>query len=362
MSESPTARRDPAPAEWRAAPDAARHAIPRAAVQSVEHVDWLLLTVSILYLVVGGASLPQPYVAAAAATLFGGLLVAARLPRFAAVSPRRRLWLTKAAMIVFVAVVASQSGGMQSPLVNLFVLPVVLAAVMLGAAATVAALVAVAVALVVLHGLDSPSGVAPAAFVIDVAAEFLPLALVGYLAERLATQVVQAQQRIRELAERDSLTGLINMRTFDDLLERQHAAASAAGTRFALLMVDIEGLRQVNESYGYAAGNLAIKTVADALQRTVRDTDIAARYGGDEFTVFLAGASDEVATAVAQRLRNSVYHSLYPVAGRMLRATIAVGVANYPRDARSLRDLLLVADRRMRQDKELRRRPAEERA
>jgi diguanylate cyclase (GGDEF)-like protein len=284
-------------------------------------------------------------------------VVAAGLPRFAAVAPRRRLWLIQGAMIACIAVFASQSGGVHSPLVNLFVLPVAFAAVMLGAAATAAALLAVAASLALLHGLDAAPATMTRDFAIDVAAECLPLALVGYLAERLTTRLTQARQRIRELAERDPLTGLVNMRTFDELLERQHAAASAAGERFALLMIDIEGLRHVNESYGYAAGNLALGTVADALQRTLRNGDTAARYGGDEFAVLLAGADDEVAAAVAQQLRNTVHHSLYPVAGRLLRATVAVGAAGYPRDARSLRDLVRIADRRMRQDKELRRRP-----
>jgi diguanylate cyclase len=349
-------RRDPAdPA------DATSDVKRMAALSNVERVDWLLLALSTLYLLIGASVLPQPYVGAAAVASFGALLVALRLPSFAGVAPRRRLWLTKAAMILYVAVVASQTGGLQSPLVNLFVLPVVLAAVMLGIPATIAALVTIAASLVVLHGLHVVPGETAGGYALAVAAEFLPLALVGYLAERLAAQLLAAQQQIQELAERDTLTGLVNMRTFDDLLARQHAAASAAGTRFALLMVDIEGLRQINESYGYEAGNLTLRTVADALLRSLRNTDIASRYGGDEFAVFLAGASDESAAAVAQRLRNTVYNSLFPVAGKALRVTVGVGIASYPRDARSLRDLLLAADRRMRQDKELRRRPTEER-
>lgn len=147
------------------------------------------------------------------------------------------------------------------------------------------------------------------------------------------------------------------MRAFDERLSSEFEAAAGGAGRFALLMIDIEGLRALNEAYGYATGNLALKTVADAVQRTIRASDSAARYGGDEFAVLVAGATPEVAEAVAQRLRNTVYHSLFPVAGRMLRATVSVGAATYPRDARSVRDLVAAADRRMRQDKELRKRP-----
>lgn len=331
------------------------------ALRSIEYIDWLLLSLSALYLLAAGRPLPQPWLAAGAVASFGTLLVVLRLPRLARLDSRGRLWVTVAAMILFVAAVASQTGGLRSALTNLFLLPVLLAAVMLGVAATVAVLAAVAVALVVLHGFDATTPHAPVAFVAAVCAEFLPLLLVGFLAQHFAASVESAEHRIRELAERDGHTGLLNMRAFDERLSSEFEAAAGGAGRFALLMVEVEGLRALNEAYGYAAGNLALKTVADAVQRTIRTSDSAARYGGDEFAVLVAGATPEVAEAVAQRLRNTVYHSLFPVAGRMLRATVSVGAAAYPRDARSIRDLVAAADRRMRQDKELRKRPGSER-
>jgi len=331
------------------------------ALRSIEHVDWLLLMLSALYLLAAGRSLPQPWFATAAMASFAALLVALRVPPLVRLETRGRLWLTAAAMILFVAAVASQTGGLRSALTNLFLLPVLLAAVMLGAAATTATLASVAVALVVLHAADAAATREPVAFTAAVCAEFLPLLLVGFLAQRFAASAATAEQRIRQLAERDGPTGLLNMPTFDERLSREYEAAAAGAGRFALLMVDIEGLRALNDAYGYATGNLALKTVADAVQRTIRASDWAARYGGDEFAVLISGATPEVAEAVAQRLRNTVYHSLFPAAGRMLRATVSVGVASYPRDARSVRDLIATADRRMRQDKELRKRPGSER-
>lgn len=339
-------------------------AVPRRAatgksdvLRSIEHVDWLLLTLSALYLLAAGRSLPQPWFATAALASFGALLVALRVLPLAGLASRGRLWLTVAAMILFVAAVASQTGGLHSALTHLFLLPVLLAAVMLGAAATTAALASVVVALIVLHALDATAAPEPVAFAAAVCAEFLPLLFMGFLAQRFAASVATAEQRIRQLAERDGPTGLLNMTTFDERLSREYEAAAAGGGRFALLMVDIEGLRALNEAYGYTTGNLALRTVADAVQRTIRASDCAARYGGDEFAVLISGGTPEVAEAVAQRLRNTVYHSLFPAAGRMLRATVSVGAATYPRDARSVRDLIATADRRMRQDKELRKRP-----
>lgn len=331
-------------------------AIPGSALCSVERVDWLLLVLSTLYLVAGGSSLPQPWLAAGAVASFAVLLVTLRLPRLARLDTRHRLWLTVAAMVLFVALVASQTGGLQSALTNLFLLPVVLAAVMLGGAATVSALVAVAAALIVLHTPGAEAGRTPVVFAMAVAAEFLPLTLVGFFARRLAASLHTAEHRLRELEERDRPTGLLNMQTFDEQLARKFARASAEGGRFALLMLDIEGLRQINDAYGYATGNLALKAVADAVQRTIRASDLAGRYGGDEFAVVIADGHPELAEAVAQRLRNTVHHSLFPAAGRMLRVTVNVGCASFPRDARNIRDLMATVNRRMLQDKELRKR------
>ncbi len=360
--QHPSADRTPAAREARLPADGSERdaagspsaTIPGSALRSIERVDWLLLALSTLYLVAGSGPLPQPWLAAGAIASFATLLAMLRMPRFGHLTSRRRLWLTVAAMVPFVAIVASQTGGLHSALTNLFLLPVVLAAVMLGAAATMATLVAVAVALVLLHAPVVEPGRAPLAFVMAVGAEFLPPVLVGFLAQRLAASLRSAEHRLRELVERDRQTGLLNMQTFDEQLLLEQARASAEGGRFALLMLDIEGLRQINEAYGYATGNLALRTVADAVQRTIRASDLAGRYGGDEFAVVVAGGNPELAEVVAQRLRNTVHHSLFPAAGRMLRVTVNIGCASFPRDARNVRDLMVTANRRMRQDKELR--------
>jgi diguanylate cyclase (GGDEF)-like protein len=90
------------------------------------------------------------------------------------------------------------------------------------------------------------------------------------------------------------------------------------------------------------------------VQRAIRTTDMAARYGGDEFVVFLPGATPEVAETVAQRIRNNVYRSLFPVGERLQRMTVSVGTASYPRDGAQEDDIVAAADQRMRRDRELR--------
>jgi diguanylate cyclase (GGDEF)-like protein len=108
-------------------------------------------------------------------------------------------------------------------------------------------------------------------------------------------------ERARELALRDQLTGLHNRRFFDDQLERALARADRSGRPVALLVIDLDGLKAINDSGGHAAGDAALRAAAEALRASVRSSDLPCRLGGDEFAVILPDASGEAALGVAER-------------------------------------------------------------
>jgi diguanylate cyclase (GGDEF)-like protein len=170
--------------------------------------------------------------------------------------------------------------------------------------------------------------------------------------------VTEAREHIETLAQTDPLTGLLNLRTFTSAWQRVHAASESAQTPYAVLMVDVDHLRNVNDAFGHAAGDSVLNLVARSLQRSIRNTDFAARYAGDEFTVLLPGATREVADEVVARVRNNVYKTTLDLGSRMIRSTVAIGVAIHPRDGREIRDLLGASEANMYRDKELRRPPA----
>src|SRR5438876_749721 len=130
---------------------------------------------------------------------------------------------------------------------------------------------------------------------------------------------VRAAVPLRALSDRDELTGLYNLRAFSRLAEHEHDAANRAGRSYSVLMVDIEHLKELNDTYGHDAGNRAVKLVADALTRLTRSTDLVARYGGDEFVLLLSSADKVVAEEVAQRIRNVVFSTTLEVDVKMVR-------------------------------------------
>jgi diguanylate cyclase (GGDEF)-like protein len=119
-------------------------------------------------------------------------------------------------------------------------------------------------------------------------------------------------------------------------------------------MIDVDNLSQINESAGHEAGSLVLNAVAAAIVRSVRRSDVVARFGGDEFIALCTHATPETAAAIAQRIRNNVYASTVSAGHRLIRANVSVGAVNYPEDRLHPKDLLMLASHRMQQDRELR--------
>jgi diguanylate cyclase (GGDEF)-like protein len=323
-------------------------------VRSLTHVDWLVLLIVASYSLAPQVTPTSPrwlYAAMAAYTLF---LLAFRLRSFPVKNARARIALGAAVMVAFITVVAMQTGGSTGPMANLYLLPIVLVAMTLGRRGALVIVAAVALAwlsVVIDEGPLPPAGELFARLF----GELGPYALVAYLTQALAGSITTARRRIEEMAERDGLTGMLNLRTFKATLHREHQLrVRGAPGGYAILLVDVDRLKELNDEHGHQAGNRAITTVAGAVQRAIRTSDMAARYGGDEFVVFLPGATTEVGEIVAQRIRNNVYKSLFSVGERLQRMTVSVGTASYPRDGAQQDDIVAAAGQRARRDRELR--------
>jgi diguanylate cyclase (GGDEF)-like protein len=111
---------------------------------------------------------------------------------------------------------------------------------------------------------------------------------------------------LQETAARDKLTGLYNRRLFEEQLEAAVARSLRTRQDLALLVVDLDGLKRINDVSGHVTGDQALRTLADALRATIRATDVACRLGGDEFGVILPGSSAEDAIRVAERAQETL--------------------------------------------------------
>jgi diguanylate cyclase (GGDEF)-like protein/PAS domain S-box-containing protein len=152
------------------------------------------------------------------------------------------------------------------------------------------------------------------------------------------TKQRQLEDHLRQQAARDPLTGLSNYRHLAEVLDMEVKRSERTGREFALLLFDLDGLKDINDRYGHLIGSHALCRVADVLS-FCRDIDTAARYGGDEFAVVLPETGAEAAHQVAQRICESIAHDGM---GPML--SVSMGVAVYPQDGQRIETLLRAAD------------------
>jgi diguanylate cyclase (GGDEF)-like protein len=150
-----------------------------------------------------------------------------------------------------------------------------------------------------------------------------------------------AMERLRAEADRDYLTGLLNRRRFRTALGQEVERWRRYNIPCALLLVDIDHLKRINDAHGHSAGDIVIRHVASSLTQLSRDNDTAARLGGEEFALLLAGTDDEKALAAAERLRYVI--SAEPLNG-VGQVTASLGVAACPAHATSERNLYAASD------------------
>lgn len=174
----------------------------------------------------------------------------------------------------------------------------------------------------------------------------LRFALEGELEEALRAQLY-------ELATRDPLTSAYNRRYFDERMDSEWPWAIRHERACALLMVDIDHFKEVNDRWGHQAGDLVLQQVVDRIKATVRREDLLARVGGEEFAVLCRGTGLGSAVLLGERLRHSVASEPFELPGELVTITVSVGVGTSAEGGvRAPNDLLALADHRLYQAKQ----------
>ncbi len=170
--------------------------------------------------------------------------------------------------------------------------------------------------------------------------------ILGWLGGRLLWRVLTIKEK---LAYTDPLTGLFNVAYFYKVLEEEIERGMRYGSPFALLFMDVDNFKEVNDSLGHLYGDRVLKAIGGAIKASLRSSDVAARYGGDEFTALLPETQVKGAVEVGKRIKSQV-----GALGRNLGVdplTLSIGVAVFPRDGITSEELVRKADWSMYQAK-----------
>jgi len=176
------------------------------------------------------------------------------------------------------------------------------------------------------------------------------------LASRIRTNVDalrQSESRYMELSIKDDLTGLFNQRHFYHLLQAEIERAERYGRPLSLLLIDIDDFKRFNDTHGHMEGDRVLERIGETIQRCVRRTDWAFRYGGEEFTVFMPETLGDQAGVVAERIRTEFRAERFrPSPDREESKTVSIGIAQY-QSGEELKEFISRADRNMYEAKRL---------
>jgi diguanylate cyclase (GGDEF)-like protein len=333
-------------------PQAQRHALPsveqeelRGISRTVAEIEWLLLILVLVYLVFGWPLPDTEPALSAAMFFFAAFVMSFRYANFYRTETRRKIAVESLAMIVFITWVLWFTGGLASPLVNAYLLVVVISALTLGKAVTLAEVALIGLCYLFLDWQVGGKDMARLAYWGNYAAQLAPVMLVAYITTMFSADIRYGLHRAKLLSETDELTGLFNMRGFVVLANRLFAQAQRYERSASFLMVDSDNLKQVNDQHGHEAGNGLLRHLVKAMQAQLRFTDVAARYGGDEFLVMLPDTPARGALEVAERIRLAIEEMPFAAEAGRVPCTVSIGVASYPQDGRSMDALLARADR-----------------
>jgi diguanylate cyclase (GGDEF)-like protein len=150
--------------------------------------------------------------------------------------------------------------------------------------------------------------------------------------------------RLYSIAITDELTGLYTVRHFRSCLDRQRDQFDSHGEKFALLLIDIDDFKSVNDTYGHPVGDIVLKRVSLSIADSIRGSDLAFRYGGEEFAVLLPNTGQAGSLHVAERIRSMVEMGTTGAEGVQIRSTVSIGLALFPENAATVRDLVVATD------------------
>ncbi len=296
--------------------------------RSIAEIEWLLLLLVLLYYIAPDSQVESPTALLICMELFGAFILGFHYVNFNLPHFKWKLMLETWVMILFITLVVLNTGSVESPLLNLYLLVIISSSITLGKSVTIAEIVIISLVyffMAARGGLEY-SLVEYTEFLVF----FLPFMLVAYITTMLAADVNYGKEMFKVLSETDEMTGLLNKRSFSPMLGKAIEVAEQYSQPLSVMMIDADNLKKVNDTYGHKAGDKLILTIASTIRDCLRTSDIICRYGGDEFVALLPQLPAAKAAETAERLRSAVENTSFDVDGEKITTTVSIGVASYP--------------------------------
>jgi diguanylate cyclase (GGDEF)-like protein len=169
------------------------------------------------------------------------------------------------------------------------------------------------------------------------------LPLVRGIANHIAVALDNAM--LYQIAITDELTGLFSNRHFRQAISKRHALFQQYGEKLALLMVDVDNFKRINDTYGHPVGDSILRSIGKCVRSSVRDEDMGFRYGGEEFAVILPQADAGAGKAVAERMRALIEHFPFKADSHVLQVTVSIGIAVWPGSVETIKGIIIEADK-----------------
>jgi diguanylate cyclase (GGDEF)-like protein len=315
--------------------------------RTIAEIEWLLLALVLVYLLAGAPPEDGNVAIHAALFFFAAFILGLHYVQFYKQETRPKLMFETWVMIAFITWVVWFTGQIQSPLLNLYLLPIIASALIFGKLATAIEVGAIIACFMFLAYNPKSKTLLTLPYWGEILAMSAPIILVAYITTMLAADIRFAVDKIKQVSDTDELTGLYNMRAFSAMLQRAFKQAVRYGHSMAVVMIDSDNLKQVNDAHGHDAGNRLLQHLVRCIREQLRGSDVVARFGGDEFILLLPETNSKGAIEIAERIRRAVEVSRFDVRGGDTNVTISQGVASYPEDGGNLDIILDKADKAM---------------
>lgn len=319
----------------------------RGFTRTVAEIEWLMLILVLLYQVVRPLDQEASAALAMAMFFFAAFVLSFHYANFYRSESHWKITIETAMMILFVTWVLAYTGGAESPLHDLYILVIIVAALTLGKIVTLAEMALIAGCYVWLAYPLEAGELMTLPYGAKLLAQIAPMLLVAYITSMLSADLRLAYSHVKHLSETDELTGVLNMRAFATIAERVAQQAGRYARSFSVLMIDSDSLKQVNDTLGHETGNRLLQQTVECIQGQLRQTDLVARYGGDEFVALLPETPCNGAAGVAERIRKSIETIALASREHKVSVTVSIGVACYPNHGVDFESVLEKADQAM---------------